>query len=291
MTFGKRNGASEIKKNGVARWGRARAPASRSPGKQSAPSGLQGPVDVSQSMEAASPRTLQTDGNNNLCRPSPALIALQFSMGGGVGHQEPITKQTRAASVSNSKSICFSIASCFQAVLQGSLRPRRPPQSQVGSLPARTLGRVFSTFSTSTRPGTRKQPASAHFLTVFCRSATGGLAPAPAPVRAAASDEPGGQKDRGAGARCCARCEIVPAREQCPTMACCERKGEGKRLFRQPLSRHPAANNANRKCGLNKAMASRHRQEPAGVHLAAGAQSGASLGTRAECGPRLARFH
>lgn len=30
MTFGKRNGASEIKKNGVARWGRGREPASGS---------------------------------------------------------------------------------------------------------------------------------------------------------------------------------------------------------------------------------------------------------------------
>ena len=30
MTFGKRNGASEIKKNGVTRWGPVRAPASGS---------------------------------------------------------------------------------------------------------------------------------------------------------------------------------------------------------------------------------------------------------------------
>jgi hypothetical protein len=71
------------------------------------------------------------------------------------------------------------------------------------------------------------------------------------------------KKDRGAVARCCARCEIVPAREQCPTTACCERKGKASD-FLQPLSiRLPTTRIANG--GLNKAMASRHRQEPAGV--------------------------
>jgi hypothetical protein len=69
-------------------------------------------------------------------------------------------------------------------------------------------------------------------------------------------------------------------------------KGEGKRLPAAPV--HPAANNANRKWWSEQGHgieASTGTGRSAGVHPAAGAQSGASLGIRAECGPRPARFH
>jgi hypothetical protein len=74
---------------------------------------------------------------------------LRFSsMGGGVGHQSPITKQTRAASVSNLKSIFFPL---FLVSRLSSRQAFGEPSGAFdlddspGLLPA--LGRVFSEVS------------------------------------------------------------------------------------------------------------------------------------------------
>lgn len=151
---------------------------------------------------------------------------------------------------------------CFQAVLDKPSTSTTPsPRGGLG------LGNCLSLLSffpaadhgdVSMRPGTPNQPPSVHPLAVFWHSATEKFRLLLGLQHSATSLDPQGPSC-GAEARYCARCEIIPAREQSqPHHGLLRAKG-GRQATRpaapQPLHLRPAVNNANRTCGLNKAMA------------------------------------